>query len=119
MNGRLAQVTNWEELAQAAKYRAKNLAGKCGVSLRELQRFLLNRARRRPHELLNELRQMRALELLAAGKSVKETAIELGYIHPAHFSRDFKQFHGRPPSSPEVFAETRPVLTLRIPHLGS
>jgi AraC-like DNA-binding protein len=44
------------------------------------------------------LRQIDALSLLSAGKSVKETAIELGYTDPAHLSRDFKQFYGRPPT---------------------
>jgi AraC-like DNA-binding protein len=102
MSGRLARVTNWEELAQAAKYRANSVAAKCGISPRELQRFLLSRTGKTPHQLLKELRLTRALELLAAGMSVKATANELGYRFASHFSRDFKQFHGRSPSSPEA-----------------
>jgi transcriptional regulator GlxA family with amidase domain len=114
----LARVKDWVELARAANYRAEHLAGRCGVSLREMERFFQTRTGMTPHEWLNRLRQMQALEFLAGDKSVKATAIELGYIHPAHFSRDFKRFHGLPPSALEIFAETRPVLTLRMPHLG-
>jgi len=48
---------------------------------------------------LNELRQIDAASMISDGKSVKETALELGYKHPAHFSRDFKRSHGQPPTA--------------------
>ena len=99
MKSRLCQINNWPELAKAAKYRTSDLAGKCGVSTRELQRFILCEKGKCPHEWLNELRQMQALSLMGSGKSVKEIAFELGYRYPAHFSRDFKHFHGTPPTS--------------------
>ena len=98
MKGRLAQVTNWPELARAAKYRTNELAKLCGVSTRELERFLPSKTGNSPRCWLNDLRQIDALSLLSGGKSVKETAIELGYTDPAHLSRDFKQFYGRPPN---------------------
>ena len=98
MKSRLTGVTNWSERSRAAKYRTNKLAKRCGVSRRELERFFLWKTRKSPHCWLNDLRQIDALSLLSAGKSVKETAIELGYTDPAHLSRDFKQFYGRPPT---------------------
>lgn len=106
-SGRLARITDWRERARAADYRAERLAQSCGVSIRELQRFFLCRTNSGPHHWLNELRQVEGLALLADGKSVKETALELRYEHPAHFSRDFKRFHTMPPSS------VRSILSLR------
>ena len=98
MKSRLCQVKNWAELARAANYRASELAKKCGVSTRELERFFLAGTGKHPHEWLNELRQMQGCLLITRGKSVKEAAFELGYKYPAHFTRDFKQFHGIAPT---------------------
>jgi transcriptional regulator GlxA family with amidase domain len=99
MKSRLSQLKNWAELARAANYRASELAQSTGVSTRELERFFLCQTGKSPHNWLKELRQMEALLLIRSGKSVKETAFELGYEHPAHFSRDFRKFHGAPPTS--------------------
>jgi AraC-like DNA-binding protein len=99
MKSRLCQITNWAELARAAKYRASELAKNSGVSTRELERFFLARTGRHPHEWLNELRQAQGRLLIDRGNGVKETAFELGYKHPAHFTRDFKRFYGMSPTS--------------------
>jgi AraC-like DNA-binding protein len=104
---RLVQVTNWEELAGAARYRANALAKACHISVRELERFFLGRTGKTPHQWLNELRQMEALRMLAAGKSVKEISFDLKYSRPANFSRDFKRFHGRPPTWVQTTAALR------------
>jgi transcriptional regulator GlxA family with amidase domain len=112
MHNRLAQVTNWPELARTADYRTNNLARMCGVSTRELERFFLFKTGKCPHRWLNDLRQIEAIALIAAGKSVKETAIELHYKHPAHFSRDFKHFHGLPPTSAQ--SATPPPARVRL-----
>ena len=98
MKSRLCQVKDWAELARTANYRASELAKDCGVSTRELERFFLAATGKHPHDWLNQLRQMQGRLLIACGKSVKEAAFELGYKHPAHFTRDFKQFHGIPPT---------------------
>jgi transcriptional regulator GlxA family with amidase domain len=99
MKSRLSHIKDWAELALAAKYRTSVLAKQCGVSTRELERYFLAETGKRPHERLNELRQVQGRSLLSRGKSVKEAAFELGYKHPAHFTRDFKQFNGAPPGS--------------------
>ena len=79
MKSRLCEITNWAELARAASFRASKLAKDTGVCTRELERFFLCQTEKTPHEWLNELRQVDALALIGSGKSVKETAFELGY----------------------------------------
>src|ERR1051325_11434071 len=98
MPSRLARVTDWEGLAEQAAYNAKDLAERCGVSLRQLERFFPPVMGLPPQRWLNALRQQKAFELIASGRSVKEVSICLGYKQSSHFSRQFKQFHGVPPS---------------------
>ena len=40
MSSRLRRVTNWAELAEESSYSAKILADRCGVSLRQLERYI-------------------------------------------------------------------------------
>lgn len=49
--------------------------------------------------LLRRTLERRADELLRAGHSVTSTAIELGYSDTAHFSRAYRAWTGRPPST--------------------
>jgi AraC-like DNA-binding protein len=98
MNSRLIEVKNWEELAQAANYSASALSQRCQISTRQLERFFSESKRKPPHDWLNELRQERGLQLLRQGCSVKEAAISLGFKTVAHFSREFKRWHGFSPS---------------------
>ena len=98
MRSRLSRVSNWEELAEEAGYNAKKLAERCGVSRRQLERFFPITTGKTPQQWLNYLRQQKAYELIASGQSAKEVAIRLGYKQPSHFSREFKRFHGVPPS---------------------
>ena len=112
MASRLTRVTNWEELAERADYNAKNLAGACGVSLRQLERFFPQAMGLPPQRWLNALRQQKAFALLVSGQSVKEVSICLGYKQSSHFSRQFKQFHGVPPSKilARIFLPCRPEI---------
>ena len=51
-------------------------------------------------EYVRKLRMEKALELIESGSfSVLQTAMFVGYSNPSHFSRAFKRFHGRLPSS--------------------
>jgi AraC-like DNA-binding protein len=102
MWSRLINVRNWTELAEAAHYSAKRLATECGVSLRQLERYLSRVAGRTPQRWLTELRQKKSIELLWSGHSIKEVSYQLGYKQASHFSRDFKRFYGVAPS--EVLA---------------
>ncbi len=98
MRSRLSRITNWSELAEQSNYNAKNLAERCSVSLRQLQRFFPRRIGKAPQRWLNDLRQQKALELLTGGQSIKQVAYSLGYKQSSHFTRQFKQFHGLAPS---------------------
>ena len=49
-----------------------------------------------------DLKAEEAIKLLEAGHSVKECAGQLGYKARAHFSHDFKEYFGRPPSQRAV-----------------
>jgi AraC-like DNA-binding protein len=98
-------IANWDELAEKSNYSATNLAQRCHVSLRQLERYFMDAKGQSPHHWLNELRQTKALVLIQRGKAVKEVAAQLGYSQAANFSREFKRHHGVSPS------EIRPVST--------
>ena len=98
MRSRLSRVSNWEGLAEEAGYNVKKLAERCGVSRRQLERFFPSATGKTPQQWLNYLRQQKAFQLIASSQSVKEVSIRLGYKQSSHFSREFKRFHGVPPS---------------------
>ncbi|SRR6266581_1595003 len=105
MKSRLNQIQNWHDLAQNAQYNAKELAKKCGVSPRQLQRFFLLAAGKSPQKWLNTLRLKKAVSLMENGQTVKEAASELKYKQRSHFSRVYKRFHGVPPSSAQFVSD--------------
>ena len=116
MWSRLSNVTNWTELAESANYNAKRLADECGVSLRQLERYLSRVAGRTPQRWLSELRQKKSIELLWSGHSIKEVSYQLGYKQSSHFSRDFKRFYGVAPS--EVLAADAVLRRRAIRHVA-
>jgi AraC-like DNA-binding protein len=92
------ELTNdWAGLARAAGYEVHKFADKCGVCVRHLERILFRETGKTPRRWLIELRQLDASTLLAAGASPKAVAIDLGYKHLTHFSRDFKLVHRMSP----------------------
>jgi AraC-like DNA-binding protein len=98
MNRRLHQIQNWPELARQAGYSPSKLAKVCGVSLRTLQRFFIQKMAKNPKVWLAERRQLDAVEELKKCSCLKEAASNLGYKHPHHFSRDFKAHWGYCPT---------------------
>lgn len=92
MNNRLNLIQNWEGLAEEAGWSVASMAKRCGVSVRTIERYFLQRKGRSPKEWINEKRQQRALKLLLASYSVKETANHLGYTYPSTFSREFAKY---------------------------
>jgi len=74
------------------------LAKSCGVSRRQLQRFIRERWGVVPARWLNEVRLNYATALLMKGLTVKEAATALGYEDASHFAKTFKRLHGVPPS---------------------
>jgi len=83
---------DWELVAHHANWRVSQLAAHFRISVRTLQRFFHQEMGMSATEWLLVLRQTQALTLLLAGRSVKETASELGYHYAYHFSRDFKSY---------------------------
>jgi AraC-like DNA-binding protein len=104
MKSELRRITTWSELAQTSNYDAKALAEKCGVCVRQLQRFFREATGMSPQRWLNQLRLYQALVLLSHGMNVKEVARELGFKQRTHFSRVFKRFHGISPSQVQATA---------------
>ena len=115
MGSRLDQIKDWEALAKEAWYCAIKLARIRRVSERQLRRYFQERMHMTPHKWLHELRMRRAFELVRDKTPIKEVAGELGYKDPAHFTHDFKNYYGTPPSKcaftrtelPPVFKNVR------------
>ncbi len=99
MRTRLDFIKNWESLAEVAGYSATRLARRCGVSLRQLERFFLEKHKQSPHKWLHELRLRRACELMSDGCAVKKAAELLGYRDASYFSHDFKRRYQISPSN--------------------
>jgi AraC-like DNA-binding protein len=98
MKSQLNQIQDWPELARQAGYSPSKLAKLCGVSLRTLQRFVIQKTGKRPKAWLAERRQLDAIEELKKCSCLKEAASNLGYKHTHHFSRDFKAHWGYCPT---------------------
>jgi AraC-like DNA-binding protein len=89
---------NWEELAQASHYDANELAKRCEISARQLQRYFRRNFHRTPQHWLNERRLLAARSLLLSGDSVKKVALDLGFKQTSHFCRQFKTRNNMTPS---------------------
>jgi transcriptional regulator GlxA family with amidase domain len=99
MDNQLGNIRNWPERARQADGSAAVLAKNCGVSLRTLQRFFPINMGKSPKAWLSEQWMLHANEQLRVEASVKNAAINLGYKHPTHFSRDFKLQCGHCPTA--------------------
>src|SRR6478735_518085 len=80
----------WEELAEAARFNARELARLCQISDRQLQRQFRDHLDRSPRDWLNERRLEAAQRLLLSGHPIKIITFELGFKHVSHFCRQFK-----------------------------
>lgn len=97
--GRLRLVNGqWEELAEAAHYNARELAKLCSISTRQLQRYFRDIFHRSPQNWLNVRRMVAAQSLLLSGESVKKVALDLGFKQSSHFCRQFKSQCNMTPS---------------------
>lgn len=88
-----------ENASAACNYRAPELAQWLGVSTRHLRRVFANQFGCSPAAWLREQRLQAACRLLLSGTPIKEVAFELGFRQVSHFSRDFRRYFGRSPSS--------------------
>lgn len=111
---------SWDSLAQAANFRIGKLAGLCAVSIRTLQRHFRKHYNLTLSEWLREKRLQQARLMLVNADCIKTVAFDLGYKQPSHFTRDFKQRFGVPPTLWQIgagvgqtfFQQVRPVVNL-------
>jgi len=94
----LHQIKDWPERALRTKFAPAALAKDCGVCLRTLERFFVERWGVSPEKWLNEERLRQSPPLLRRERNVKVAAGLLGFKSEFHFSRVFRQHHGYPPS---------------------
>jgi AraC family transcriptional regulator, regulatory protein of adaptative response / DNA-3-methyladenine glycosylase II len=93
-----SRAQKWTIAAQKAGYNAKRLAQSCAVSPRQMERYCQDELGRSPRDWLIEQRMIAARILLLRRKSIKETALELGFKQLAHFSRHFKAYYRMSPT---------------------
>jgi AraC-like DNA-binding protein len=94
----LLEIHDWPEKARQARFHASELAGQCGVSRRELERFFHDYVGQSPQRWLDERRQYELEEWLKSDLPIKELSFNLGYKQPSHLTRQFKEVHGMTPS---------------------
>jgi AraC-like DNA-binding protein len=73
------------------------IARRVGIGARSLRRRLVDEESVTLREILDSVRRERAKDLLAAGRSVKEVALALGFSEPSAFSRAYKRWTGAAP----------------------
>lgn len=74
------------------------LAEEVAKSPRTLSRKLQTLTGTSPARLIRSYRFKRAVEFLASGYSVSETAYQVGFDNPSYFATAFKEFYGQTPS---------------------
>jgi transcriptional regulator GlxA family with amidase domain len=98
---RLAKIADWEELAKQANFQPAVMAALCPVSLRQMERFFVERFNQAPLRWVRQLRCRLARQLIAEGWSSKAVTAELGFASGSHLAREFRHFYG---DSPQAFA---------------
>jgi AraC-like DNA-binding protein len=86
------------------------LAAQAGLSLSRFKARFKAEAGTAPHEFLLQSKAEAARRLLAQGKSVTETAFELGFSSSQYFATVFRRLCGQ---TPREFQKTGPVVPLR------
>lgn len=99
MQSCLIRIRDWESRAEAADYSLHALAGKCGVSVRQVERHFKKHFQLTPRRWLRGFRMEQAARLLNEKKSVKIVASDVGYNCPEHFTRAFTGHFGVAPSA--------------------
>src|SRR5271166_5772557 len=77
MSGQLLRIHDWESMACQAKFHPAGMAALCSVSLRQMERFFVERFNKTPIAWTRELRCEQARRLIAKGWTNKAVATEL------------------------------------------
>lgn len=75
------------------------VAEHCGIDVRYMASLFKKYGHIAPSQYITGLKLNKAANLLlTTGSKIKEIADQVGYPDPYHFSKNFKQFHGRSPN---------------------
>ena len=94
------------EVARSIKYLASHLdqkvtidevASQVGMSRAVFHRKFKQATSMSPIQFVKSMRLNRAAMRIAEGKNVSEAALEVGYVSPSQFSREFKRVYGESP----------------------
>ena len=94
------------EIAKSIEYLAANLHKNVTIdelaSLVNMSRAVFHRkfkqaTRMSPIQFMKSMRLNRAAMKIAAGMTVNEAALEVGYVSSSQFSREFKRMYGQSP----------------------
>jgi len=92
------KINDWISFAEKATWSAATLAKFVNVSRRTLETHFVATTGQPPKKWMLEQRQRKAALLLEEGYLVKQVAVETGYKHSTHFSREFKKYWGYSPT---------------------
>jgi AraC-like DNA-binding protein len=81
------------------RVRIGDLARTLGISQRQLERRFAAGIGLSPKRWCRIIRFQSALQAMSAGRAWVDLAHDLGYADQAHFSREFREFSGEPPSA--------------------
>jgi AraC-like DNA-binding protein len=95
----LGRVQEYLDAHFANDVGVNELAGLAGVSRVHLTRTFTAATGLAPHAYLNARRLRHARELLAAGQTIAQTAIESGFADQSHLTRRFKGTYGVTPGA--------------------
>ena len=119
MSSRLNHIRNWEALARKANYQLSVLAGKCHVTIRQLERYFADNFNVTPHTWINALRLTEAAMRISRGEPIKSVAYELNFKQASYFTRAFRRASGlNPHTYLAANAATRGKCRLKISNVG-
>lgn len=96
---KVADLCEWAALDHEDPVTVGDLAARCGLGLRALQKNFLRHFDSTPGEYLRGLRLDQARKLILSGAfTVTHAALEAGFVHLGHFSANYEKRFGELPS---------------------
>jgi transcriptional regulator GlxA family with amidase domain len=96
------RIENWEELAERAQFRPSVMADICLISLRQLERFFMQKYNKSPVKWVRELRCRLAREHISKGFANKQVVDLCHFGNESHLCHEFQRVYG---ASPQSFAQ--------------
>jgi len=96
---KVADLREWAALDHEDPLTVGDLAARCGLGLRALQKNFLRHFDMTPAAFLRGLRLQKARQLILGGAmTVTHAALEAGFVHLGHFSSNYHKAFGELPS---------------------